>query len=464
MSRIRYALDGIVEVLSPLHVGTGEAEESDLVESGDRTANESASVATIVRDGNGRPYLPATTLKGLLRRLAEAGTPSAPGHSDGLSATDRLLGRIKSSDMSGQMGALLVRGATFSEPGSCKDAPFVRDDGKSDPGIFIAARTRIDPESGTAHDSALFHQEMVAIGTRFHWRAVMETRTVDADLEELLVSILVRFAEADGHSIGRGAADGAGRIRLVADRTSLTLSTLGETGDFVEDRNASSTLTVRLKEALAPPLRVAMTRNQMLRLRCRGPFVVIDSSRRSKKTSAANHGKEPQIRAQRIDGTPLISGAGVAGALRARARWLEGLWRLRKGIVPVTVDEPALVRRMSDVATLDPVQRLFGVTGFRGLMRVMVTSVGADGIWDVTSVKLDRLSGGPIDNALFTTQTFVNVGIEFALTLESRGEVVATAEDEALFDALVADIKDNGLQLGHGANKGFGWFAHEEAK
>lgn len=97
--------------------------------------------------------------------------------------------------------------------------------------------------------------------------------------------------------------------------------------------------------------------------------------------------------------------------------------------------------------------------------------------FEITSVKLDRFTGGPVDNALFTTGAFTGVRLKLELALTrrrsfepERGSPPArkpdfepTADDLDLFKLLCDDIEKNGLDLGSGSSKGFGWFVKERA-
>ena len=156
---------GEIEVLSALHIGSGEFGERAGVE-GKADAETKPLVGLIVRDVRNSPYIPGTTLKGLLRRLMICDEDR-----------DFLAGKIKTSSPddetdNGRMGALQVRGARLVSPGKADDLPFahVVDPGEVGTGVFIAARTAIDPNSGVADDGKLFFQEMVAPGAVFQLR------------------------------------------------------------------------------------------------------------------------------------------------------------------------------------------------------------------------------------------------------------------------------------------------------
>lgn len=417
MSKTRIDITGELEVVTPLHVGSGTFRS---LPAAAQDQGECPEVAEIVRDADGAPYLPPTTLKGLLRRLMEA----MPDQKEQM---PRLLGEIK-NDGQGRMGALLMRGARRLVAPNVQDAPYAEERG-----IFVAARTRVDPQSGTAKDSALFFQEMAAAGSRFEFRASIETRHGDADeLAGALVAVLDRLTVTDGQAIGKGQADGFGRVRLDADTVRITRHVLASSGRL-EVSDATALWRDRVPTPAASPA-VRLT------LRCDGPFAVIDASRKSKRGERKDDDKIPQLAAQRLtERLPLLLGSSVSGALRARAGWLAAL---------------AIYRKAGPQEGNNPLDGLFGTTGRRGRLMIERLEVAEAEPWTVTSVKLDRFSGAPIDNALFSTATFTDVNVEMDLRLDAR----ASDAEQTLFDYLITDITDNGLQLGHGGNKGFGWF------
>lgn len=74
-TRTRFVIEGDLIIVSPLHVGTGQTAVKPGVTGKDGTPPP--EVAELLRDGNDRPFLPGTTLKGILRRIAE-GMPPTP--------------------------------------------------------------------------------------------------------------------------------------------------------------------------------------------------------------------------------------------------------------------------------------------------------------------------------------------------------------------------------------------------
>ncbi|MTW19051.1 hypothetical protein GJ689_22905 [Rhodoplanes serenus] len=480
--RILHDITATLVVLSPLHVGSGDTCNISTV-TGKKGANRQPEVAAIVRDVDDAPYLPGTTIKGLLRRLAE--------ERDGRegAAVERLFGSIKSSIEAGGGGAagrVTVFGARRIAAPAVPEAPFVN--GAADElgrGVFVAARTRIDPSSGTAGDHTLFHQEMVVPETTFALRLridmrgriggaggdhVEQTEAAARDgrdarceakktLDEL-VALLDLLCEESGWPIGKGQSDGFGRVRLDPASVEIQERVLGADGTFTS-RTTKRPLARSTSAAAAA---------DVLRLVCDGPFLVVDASK-TRKQGGSDEGKEPQIAAQVLaKDEPLLLGTSVAGVLRARARWLEMRARLRglrDGAAEKVDPERVVWRKGDDPGRLSSVQRLFGITGLRGRLEIVRAEVRGGTPWDVTSVKLDRFTGGPVDNALFKTRTFIGVRLALVLRL-GPGRLAGLdadrgAQDEALYHDLLDDIRKNGLTLGHGGNKGFGWFRSEGA-
>ncbi len=478
--RVIYDIKATIKLLSPLHVGSGRSVTIDTVV-GKAGSNLVPEVAGIVRDTKELPYLPGTTVKGLLRRLAEARKEVD---------ADRLFGRIK-SDGGGVPGSVTVFGARCTSAPAITEAPFVAGaEQQLGRGVFVAARTRIDPESGTAGDHRLFHQEMVANGTTFELRlridarariddhdlagadredhrlqtgrAVCTDRDAGKDAGEVLQDLLVVLDELcteDGQAIGKGQADGFGRFSLAPESIAVTGRALLSDGSFAPF-TPTYTRPLAAKEAAAP-----------LRFVCKGPFLVVDASKRVKPGENPD-GERPHISPQSLrERLPMLLGSSVSGVLRTRARWLAMRKLLRAGKSDEEIraidPEDFLYRKDASVDQLSSVQRLFGITGFRGRLGITRLRVHEATPWDVTSVKLDRFTAGPVDNALFKTRGFLGVKFDLVLALELRPENLGAqqrADDKALYDDILADIRANGLILGHGGNKGFGWFSFEEKR
>jgi CRISPR/Cas system CSM-associated protein Csm3 (group 7 of RAMP superfamily) len=476
----RWIVTGRLVVVSPLHVGTGDTTRYAHVKGKDGEGGNAGTpeVARIARGDGGRPIIPASTLKGLLRRIAET-IPSVEVAS--------LFGEIK-DDGSGAMGRLLPRTATANALADASKMPYANESADGKPigrGVFVAARTSVDAVTGAAAKNKLFFLETVAAGAEFNLELVLlahASATVDpGSLIAGLMQTLDCLCVSEGMPVGRGGRAGGGRIRLVKDSVEVLFRELNDQGDLVERDETKQHWPAKTMGRSA-----SVQDLSSIRLRCDGPFLVADSSwdpeaERRRQGENADMSGVAQLVGQKVaDRFPLLLGDSVMGALRARARWLWARHKLTTGASDeqlAGVDRPAFdnsfhVRQRSEIRTLTPVERLFGAAGFKGLLEIVELSIAdPDSIEeiDLTSVKLDRFSGAPFDNALFKTQAFLGVTVDLRLGLVTRAgasnpsgakpcRIVPCADDTELAEKLIADIESNGLMLGHGVNKGFGWF------
>lgn len=480
MFAARLVVTGELKLSSPLHLGTGEVESYDSIpqdpESKDKVPT---TVATVMRDVDGMPVIPGASVKGVLRALvaghdgvnALCGPPT--GGEEAADGTKKKLyqGRLTASAMRyvSSAPATLAHGLPFAE----KKMP----DGVQlqERGLFIAARTAIDPGSGTAEEGKLFHQEMVAPGARFGLRLVLRLQPDDGGAAEAcLIAALKALTRDDGVAFGKGQSLGQGRMRLVYSTLQAERLAFDPARGVLCDSDAAET-TRQLKKTI-DAAQIAPTERLFaryeLRLTCDGPFLIDDTSIKPGKKS-----EKPRLNAQQWGDKPLLSGSTLIGALRARTGWLAKLrWneeckrRDERGRILAKGDEAARLadpeRVVTDPGKLSPTERLFGVTGWRGLVRVAgITCTNEPGFENITSVKLDRFSMAPIDGALFTTRAAIDPVFEVVLEVEQRGGF-PDEDDRQLLAGLLVDLREEGLMLGHGTSRGYGWFGveYEQAK
>jgi CRISPR/Cas system CSM-associated protein Csm3 (group 7 of RAMP superfamily) len=423
----RIYVEAEIEALSPLHVGTGGiVDRNDLKNEKD----ERVTIAELQRDGASKPYVPGSTLKGIIREYSRHFMETVILHS--------IFGHIKTETRNGhpgegQAGRLIVYGAGLVAAGNAKNWPLGRD------GEFVSARTAINNATGAADPGKLFYQEMCAPGARFRFRA----RLNGADHKAQLYALLAAFAADNGIGGGKGRADGEGRLRLDVKTLSITRETLAPDGSLQHTEVTDFDLVAETKK-LAQPETVS------LKISCKGPYLSRDWSYEKPTRNEQDKSKyqDPDnIPLARGKYHPELPGPSLMGALRARAEWLD---KINNGN-----DHLALI--------------LFGETGQAALLRAdRIELDGTPTPFEHTSVKLDRFSGAPIDSALVTTKSFVGTRFDVVLSYRINPCSVDSGSDQgqalAFFkDILLPDIVKNGLILGHGTNMGFGWFKVKNA-
>ncbi|ETD79194.1 RAMP superfamily CRISPR-associated protein [Rhodobacter capsulatus] len=404
----RLDLSGRLVCLSPLHVGSGQVETTTRQRDGEEEKSEIGLFAMAEGDV---PWLPPTALKGLMRRLDRGGDKAM---------TDSLFGQIKDDD-SGRMGALLFRGSRMLKAGQAIGKGSRKGkEGQSS----VLTRTAIDAGRGISERNKLFSREVVGEGAEFEFRLRLECRASAVAFEARVartLEILGHFSRAGEACLGADTKLGFGRLALKDDRVTLTPWTTEPTGALVEGKGTVRSLT-------APA--GAVTPDFSLTLRCDFPFLIADSHHERDKDK-----KEPHLIPLRQGTKAVISASSVLGVLRSRAVWLAELAKMRGAPVAEGV-----------------MLELFGSEKRKGRLSLRL-SEDAHGAPDrVTSVKIDRFTGAPIEQGLFEieaeTATF---RLEFRLA-----EVSDAARD--FLRKMVEDIRENGLDIGHATTRGYGWF------
>ena len=398
---------------SDLHIGDGDAD-------GNR--------ATFVRDEEGNPTIPGSTLKGALRACFD---PETAG---------KLFGTAK-DDGTGNMGRLIFYAARLrsgtADPG---DLP------AGEPGMARAAHVAIDRARGGAEARKLFEIEMAPAGARFDFEAV--ALAAPADVEDDIRTALAPLAT--GLALGRGTGRGNGRLRLDPESVGVVrrrLDISGNTPRIIED--APQDLAIPTVSRGAPGERLSFF--------CPGPYLSRNPEESRSPEEDATGGRDNILFSLRRSGaTPVLWPESLYGVLRRRCAWIAR--------TDATADGDDRFRVLSDregPEALTRTERLFGVSGWRGLVRLsdMALSGGlrmsADG-QGIAGIAIDRLSGAVLDGKLFFGDAWTGVTLTFTLGLDPSR--CLDAGDQALFAALVAEIQLEGLQVGHGTNRGFGWF------
>lgn len=457
-----------LEVLSPLHIGTGERVDCPgLLSEEDRATGNNEpgpGLAVVVTDHRGWPCIPGPSLKGALRAiLRDSGTEAWKR----LFGVDRETSAKGSADGLG-MGRLLVRTAFVTEAPS-------ETLGQARPhrnlvarGAFASTRTRIDRDSGGVQLRKLFHQEQVMPGLRF--RVLLCLLEPNDAARDALAACLKTLGQPDGHPLGKGRSSGAGRVRLALDTLSATRQTLDPETLGLKDTDETEALKARINAATAPSTNGT---RRVLSLVADGPYLSRDPQRsgastgRRDRDDVTEQQREAQIQPlMREADTPDMLGTSLKGVLRSRAAWLEALAMMQAGQDGPSDDPDKIYRAASGdpARDLTATERLFGVNGWRGLLRLETPQVRNPGRRRVIhSVSLDRHSMAPLHGALFETEAFVGPAFTVTLTLERRPGIDDALHERDLeaLDRLIDDLAGSDtppLMVGHGTSKGYGWF------
>ncbi|MGO8670459.1 MAG: RAMP superfamily CRISPR-associated protein [Capsulimonadaceae bacterium] len=443
----RWIVTGTIDVETASQIGSVAAETGD---------------QTFVRTDDGRVMLPGSTLTGALRGALEdrlAGyrqdLPAPVVGQASLPVLLRLfgwLGRDDGKGIGGSQSCLIV----FSSASDQLAPAAVRD------GV------RIDPKTGTAADKLKFDREVAAPGLRFPIRIELLVPDDEHEDEPALLGALL--AALQPLASGRGAfgarkTRGLGRARATGFRAvRFDLKTAKGWMDYAAmdpDRPIDPAIPAEddpgkaLRRAWpgvdASPLPDEQRREFTIRLDLdvqgtlliRAPGLYADSS-------DAVHLSEVDCdrKLRRI-----VSGTSIAGALRSQCI------RIVNTLAPDSARGSRLVR---DVFGPSPEEiTKDGIKPAGSRLRVCEAVLSGERSHRQTRVKIDRLTGGTIEGALFDEEPAVlgQVTIDLSLRLPPAESKSWPDSDAGTGLVLLAarDLADGFLPLGGGAGVGRGY-------
>ena len=422
----RVILTGLLETGAPLHIGSGF---DDPAPADDPDTDRSAIIA-VCRDATARPYLPASTLRGLLRRHAPP---------DGACAA-RLFGYARqavpkgsptaTADI-GRAGALRVYDARVAG-----DAP-----------VTLATDTRIaiDPITRTARDRHLFTEQWVPQQTRFHCRFELD-RIDQADLDAFLTMLQAAFDGGPDNGLGAGRSRMHGRLHWTKD--GLRLRTLSR-DDYLLWLWANAPLDRFYQErnvaiVTSPPDPAPLTLS--VRIYPRSPLLV---SRVPTKQETLAQKHPPHRIVMTAEGQVRIPASSLKGALRAQARRiLMTIVQHRNPKAP-----PDHCRGVADAL----IGKVFGSTAAIAGLFVGEARGDYDPPRDLHPQwfnALDRFTGGAAEQRLYNVVAAIPDRLDFDLSLQPRlrGEPWVLG----LLCYLLRDALEGDIALGWGRARGYG--------
>ena len=421
-ARIDYCVT--LEVMSPLHVGTGEVVRREHKGKDGETEHHDLALISygVNKEQEVVPAIPGPSIKGVMRDVAKGVLED--------SDISQLFGEIKNTDKkTGAMGAVYFWGGVLDKA-SLRDQPIQAGDGitplanyKPDTGVFEKARTAIDSGRGISEPNKLFHAQFVAKGAKFYLEFRLEGEGLDPSSFE---RVLKGMATERGFVLGGSTTQGFGRVRFIeATKTPWNI----QRGVLAKGDAESLDLIGGQKRKVF----------SQLRFHCPGPFYILDHTEIGKAKTDEERENSIQQRAARDQDEPLVIGSEIKGILRSKYAW------------KLACDHP----EWEDEDINQAVERLFGSHRNQGLFRLWVRRVSRKNSMTSTSVKIDRFSGGSFASGLFSAD--VDYDVRFDLEIEIIDRRIQD-DDETALKELIEDIIENGMEIGHRINNGFGWF------
>lgn len=437
----RHLVRVIIENTSPLKIGSGE--KSILTDS------------VVLRDVNGLPYIPGTTIAGLLRHSIEDTDLADDFFGSEEKGSKTIISEAKILDSNGNVldGILDTEDSSFIKV--YKELP-------------IRQHVRIG-HKGTAEDKGKFDEEIVLKGSRFCFEIeFLASKENDDTLKKFL-----DYINSDLFRIGANSRSGFGRIRVVKCSYAVVNlkakdeleAYLQKSSDLRQDwdyyrpynpQNSSHEGWTLYRISLSPV-----------------DFVNIGSGVGNERADMTfvrerfvewNEDGKAIIKEQ--ESNIVIPASSVKGALAHRVAFHYNRFEERFADSIDVKDIEKFIGKNNFA-----VKSLFGSEGVKDLngkvvdkhrgnvliSDVIQTKNNASKSQILNHVAIDRFTGGAINGALFSEETLLAQSESFQFDIYVKNDMI-TENVRKAFEAALDDLCNGLLPLGGGTNRGNGCF------
>lgn len=219
----RYRINGTLTTLSPLHIGSGEEKDINF------KPDQSTLVSTVIKDHNGKPIIPGSAIKGVMRHwlhsvLAGVGENWAMTHEYSAAEMTDLTQANQLKKVKADFSWLeLLFGTPFHEgkleawDAICQTKSLTTPDKllNWDPNslTYIETSVAIDPATGTAIEHLLYNYEVVPPGLVFDLNLTGQNLS-RIELGLLFLALQGFNSEIFAVQLGGKTGRGFGRVRL----------------------------------------------------------------------------------------------------------------------------------------------------------------------------------------------------------------------------------------------------------
>ncbi len=418
----RVVITGSLECLSELHVGAGRMDEHQVTRTSRKQQKRTSThpYNPVCLDIHDRPYLPASSLRGMLSaqlagRLTETQLETLFGSArkphDETAGPDQDYGRAS---------ALRIY-----------DSRMVEDEASK----LIRARTAVDPVTATAKHRQLFAQQLVPVGSRFCCRFELDGVPA-ADLRQLLFTL--NDMENFGDGLGQGKSLGRGRLRWLGQEQQVKVLSRKQLAEWLLEPPGTH-LEKYFDLFEEPALDIPPQPERLhihLSLIPESPILVIDPIHGHK--SAQDDKRDLHFTCR--NNQACIPASTLKGLLRAHCR------RILLTMAADKVEQPL------DQQLLAP---LFGDPDLgRGALvfEDALADFTDDDIHAQTCNAVDRFTGGVSDSALFDVEAVKPKAFDTALHIDRDLPGWAAG----LLILALRDAMEGDLAIGWGRARGFG--------
>ena len=435
--RYRHLARITVEADTPIAIGTG--------------SKDIFTDAPVIRDINGLPYIPATSMVGVIRHAL-----GIDGNKEGI---------FGHHDKKGGLGSMIV----FT------DAMMIGKDGKVLDGIQeipedddfydhyrelnIRQHVCID-HKGVAKDNGKFDNEVVYKGTRFVFDMELVSDSEHEDTYEQTLATLCH----DAFRVGGGTRCGYGKLKIIScKRATLDLEKVEDLDAYVKKSSCLASCWERFKEVDVPTASTGEWVKYTLCLKPRDFFLI--GSGMGDEEADNTPMTEPVVRWQ--DGKPefteryvLIPASSVKGALAHRTAYHYNrlIWKFADEIVGEEQRKKCVGSYNQAVVDIFGRVRNESKDSKRG--EIILSDVfGSKNDYKVFHHnKIDYFTGGTMDGALFQEKSVYGNGDTYELEILVNKDAFSDDKVKEAFENSLHDLCGGLLPLGGATGRGNGIF------
>lgn len=436
----------ILEAKTPIAVGNGEMTVM--------------SDAIVAKDANGLPYIPGSTLAGVIRHSVgdKEIVNKLMGYQDGRkgSGSRLIISEAKILDANGKP----VDGLN----------PDVKFDGflSNYKELPIRQHVRIS-HKGTAEDRGKFDNEVVYCGTRFLFEMEL-LMTDDRDADKAEWQKFIDVLSKTEFRLGSGTRNGYGEVEV--SRIQSRILNLTKSADLKLYLEKSSQLDKDWdgwEETLKP--QTDCEGWEVFKLNIEPvDFFLFGSGMGDMEGDADMTAVTARIvewsngKGKFSERKTLIPASSVKGALRHRVAFhynkLEGFWATAENVKDYDVKNNVAVREIFgyEDQDVDESQGEKKIVRGRAIFSDVIKYDVEKKEKLINHVSIDRFTGGAIDGALFTEKPIYGKGNNYELTISVRKDAFVKENVREAFMRALNDICSGMLPLGGGVNRGNGIF------
>lgn len=435
-----------VEAETPIAIGTGKA--SDII-----------TDAPVIKDINGLPYIPATSIAGILR--------DAMGLKNGNKGN--IFGYLGSSESGHGSEIIFTDAVMVGKSGEVLDGTraidWNEDFYKEYQAMPVRQHVRIN-DKGTAGDKGKFDNQVVYKGTRFVFEIeLLSEKSKDENITEAINQMYDSTLR-----IGGGTRKGYGKLRVIeclqadidltntdelnkylAKSSSIAMPWDGFKPIFENKEHYDSEKWVKYELTLSP-LDFFMFGSGM------GDADVDNTYVTEKVVKWDNEGK-PSFAEARV----LIPGSSVKGALSHRTAYnYNKICKYYVGDANAKVGgkNPAVAAIFGKVEVDENSKEI--VRGNLLISDVIEADRAIDKV--MFHSKIDQFTGGTIDGALFQEKSVYGKGRQYTFEILVKAEAIEDDKICAAFEQTLKDVCQGILPLGGVTNRGNGIFTGKVTK